>query len=116
MPDREEILRRLTLGDVALIDSLIAGRPTAGPGGLLDHVGEALVKLGALMATDGSCLTWQQTVAEALDAGLTPDEVVDALIVLAPSIGRTRVVAAAPKLAVAVDYDVDAAIDGSADR
>ena len=35
----------------------------------LDWAGEALVKLGALAATDGSDLAWQQTVACALDAG-----------------------------------------------
>ena len=113
MADREEILRRLTLGDAAFLDALIAGRQRQrAPGDCaLDHVGEALLKLGALTVTDGSDLTWQQTVAAALDAGLTADEVVDALVVLAPVIGQTRVMAAAPKVALATGFDVATALE-----
>ena len=93
MPDREEILRRLTLGDVTCLDSLVDERRAVGSGPPLDYVGEALVKLGAL------------------DAGLTADQVVDALVVLAPVIGGTRVVAVAPKLALATGFDVVAALE-----
>ena len=77
----------------------------------MDHVGEALVKLGALTVTDGPDLAWQQVVGAALDAGLTADEVLDALIVLAPIIGRTRVMAVAPKLALATGFDVAGALE-----
>jgi 4-carboxymuconolactone decarboxylase len=111
MADREEILRRLTLGDVGCLESLADSRRMAGGPPGLDHVGEALVKLGALIVTDGSDVTWQQTVSAALDAGVTADQVVDALVVLAPLVGGMRVVAAAPKVALATGYDVDAAIE-----
>lgn len=111
MADREEILRRLTLGDVACLDSLIEERRLADGAPALDFVGEALVKLGALIVTDGSEVTWHHTVAAALDAGLTADQVVDALVVLAPVIGGTRVVAVAPKLALATGFDVASAIE-----
>ena len=111
MADREEILRRLTLGDVAYLDALVSERQRTPSATALDHVGQALVKLGALTVTDGSDLTWQQTVSAALDAGLTADEVVDALVVLAPVIGRTRVMAAAPKVALATGFDVATALE-----
>jgi alkylhydroperoxidase/carboxymuconolactone decarboxylase family protein YurZ len=111
MPDREEILRRLTLGDVTCLDSLVDDRRKVGSTPALDYVGEALVKLGALIVTDGSDVTWHHTVAAALDAGLTADQVVDALVVLAPVIGGTRVVAVAPKLALATGFDVAAALE-----
>ena len=111
MADREEILRRLTLGDVAYLDALVSERQGVPGSAALDHVGQALVKLGALTVTDGSDLAWQQTVAAALDAGLTADEVVDALVVLAPVIGRTRVMAAAPKVALATGFDVATALE-----
>jgi len=111
MADREETLRRLTLGDDAYLDALLDERQARTGDVCLDWVGEALVKLGALAATDGSDLAWQQTVACALDAGLTADEVVDALVVLAPVIGRTRVMAAAPKVALATGFDVEQAIE-----
>ena len=111
MADREEILRRLTLGDVTCLESLIEERRLGDGAPALDFVGEALVKLGALIVTDGSDVTWHHTVAAALDAGLTADQVVDALVVLAPVIGGTRVVAVAPKLALATGFDVASAIE-----
>ena len=42
---------------------------------------------------------------------MTADEVVDALVVLAPVIGRTRVMAVAPKVALATGFDVAAALE-----
>ncbi len=109
--DREEILRRLTLGDAVFLDGLIGDRDGAGEGASLDHVGECLAKLGALIVTDGSEMAWQQTVGAALDAGVTPDEVVDTLVVLAPTVGRTRVITVAPKIARAIGFDVESALE-----
>jgi alkylhydroperoxidase/carboxymuconolactone decarboxylase family protein YurZ len=111
MADREEILRRLTIGDQAYLDAQINRHAEERESGCLDHVGEAVAKLGALTATDGSEATWQATVRAALDAGLTRDEVVDLLVVLAPVVGRTRVISAAPKVAHAIGYDVEAALE-----
>jgi 4-carboxymuconolactone decarboxylase len=111
MAEREEILRRMTLGDVAYLDALVSERQRSPTPAELDYAGQALVKLGALTATDGSDLAWQQAVAAALDAGLTADEVVDALVVLAPVIGQTRVMAAAPKVALATGFDVTTALE-----
>jgi alkylhydroperoxidase/carboxymuconolactone decarboxylase family protein YurZ len=111
MTHREEILRHLTLGDAAYLEELTARRSASADAACLDHVGSALVRLGALVATDGSDLTWQQTVGSALDAGVGPDEIVDALVVLAPVLGRTRIVDVAPKLALAVGYDVRTALE-----
>lgn len=106
MVDREEVFRRLTLGDEAFLDTLIARR-RAGPNPTgLDHARAALVRLGALAATDGSDLSWEQTVGGALNAGVTTDEIVDILVVLAPILGVTRVVSIAPKVAIATGYDV----------
>ena len=44
----------------------------------------------------------------ALDAGATAAEVVDVLAGVLPIVGRPRVVAAAPKLAMALGYDAEA--------
>ena len=53
----------------------------------------------------------QQRVSDALDAGVTFDEIVGSLLALAPGIGIERLVAVAPKLARALDYDIDAALE-----
>ena len=70
MADREEILRRLTLGDVT--SSIARRRPAEGRERPPSTTSARPVKLGALIA-DGSDVTWHHTVAAALDAGLTAD-------------------------------------------
>jgi alkylhydroperoxidase/carboxymuconolactone decarboxylase family protein YurZ len=111
MVDRDELFRRLTLGDASYLEILIRERASLPAGHRLDPTGEVLVKIGALAATDGSGSTWQRTIAAALDAGLTTDQVIDALAVLTPVLGMTRVVEIAPKLALAVGLDVDAMLE-----
>ncbi len=111
MVDREEVLRRLTLGDEAFMDTLLGARRRPPQSALLSHKDDTLLRLGALAASGGSDLTWQQTVGAGLDDGLTPDEVVDALLALAPMIGFTRVVAIAPKIALGLGYDAEAAME-----
>ena len=116
MVDREDILRRLTLGDEDFLDSLIAGRRSRPPSARLSHQDEALVRLGALAATGGSDLSWQHTVGGALAAGLTADQVVEALVVLGPLIGSTQLVAITPKVSLALGYDVEAALEAPGPR
>lgn len=111
MADREEILRRLTLGDTGYLDSLVADRAATPGGSALGHAEEALVRLGALVATDASEPTWQRATRAALDAGLTPDEIVDALLALAPVVGGMRVADVAPKVAHGLGYDVETALE-----
>ena len=109
MADREESLRRLTLGDETFLEGLIDARRTPRPG-QLDAAQAALVRLGALAASGGPEQAFQRTVAAALDAGVSPDQIVDALVCVAPVVGYTRVTAAAPKVAVAIGYDVESGL------
>ncbi len=110
MTSSEEVLRRLTIGDQAYCRAVMS-TGLAEPPRALDARSAALLRLGGLMTTGSTDLMWQQRVGEALDAGLSFDEVVASLVVLAPSIGLERVVAAAPHLALALGYDVDAALE-----
>jgi alkylhydroperoxidase/carboxymuconolactone decarboxylase family protein YurZ len=107
----EEILRRLAIGDPAFFQTLLAADLVGGDRAL-DARGAALLQLGALMAAGSAGPLWQQRVGVALSAGLSFDEVVGALLVLAPTIGMERVVAIAPYVARGLDYDVDAALEG----
>lgn len=114
MLDRETLLRRLASGDRAFVDAYLAARRTTADPAILDHPGEALVVLGAIAATECSDVTWQAAVRTALDAGVTRDEIVDALLVLVPLVGWPRVVAAAPKVGLAIGYDVGAPLEAPA--
>jgi 4-carboxymuconolactone decarboxylase len=74
----------------------------------LDPKTHALVRLGALLAIDAAPASYQWNVDAALAAGATVDEVVGTLVAIAPTVGLTRVVSAAPDVAVALGYDIDA--------
>jgi alkylhydroperoxidase/carboxymuconolactone decarboxylase family protein YurZ len=47
----------------------------------------------------------------ALAAGATEDEIADILVAIAPVTGLSRVVAAAPEVAIALGYDIAAALE-----
>ena len=63
-------------------------------------------------AVDAAPISYQSSVELALAAGATVDEIVGCLIAVAPIIGLARVVSAAPELALALGYDVEAALEG----
>jgi alkylhydroperoxidase/carboxymuconolactone decarboxylase family protein YurZ len=48
-----------------------------------------------------------------LAAGATEDEIADVLLAIAPVAGLGRVVAAAPEVATALGYDIQAALEES---
>jgi 4-carboxymuconolactone decarboxylase len=110
MTTSEEVLRRLTIGDPSYCRAVMVTDLGEAPR-MLDARGAALLRLGGLITNGSAGPMWQQRVGEALDAGLDFDEIVGSLMVLAPSIGLERVVAAAPNLARALGYDVDAALE-----
>lgn len=106
----EEVLRRLTIGDRSFCHSLVADEPRA-VARTLDPRSLALLRLGATMSAGTSGPIWRQRVSDALESGLSSDEIVEALTDLAPTIGIDRVVAIAPDLALALGFDVDAALE-----
>jgi alkylhydroperoxidase/carboxymuconolactone decarboxylase family protein YurZ len=110
MGDYKEHLRRLAVHDDALVRDLL-GEEDAGKGSILDARTEALVRIAATVAADGALASFQYVVADALAAGATNDEIVATLESLTPVTGSLRVVQCAPKLALALDYDVEEALE-----
>ena len=110
MSTSEEVLRRLSIGDPAYCRTLMSA-DLMEPVPALDARSVALLRLGGSLTAGLLGPIWQQRVSDALGAGLTFDEIVASLVTLAPSIGVDRVVAAAPDLAHALGYDVDAALE-----
>ena len=104
----EEVLRRLTIGDPAYCRALMSADPDASR---LDARSVALLRLGGSIAAGSMGPMWRQRVSEALDAGISFDEIVAALPALAPTIGIERVVTVAPELARALGYDIDSALE-----
>ena len=111
MADHEQTLRRLALNDEQIVASLLAQSGPEIAGGCRDPQTRALVRLAAVIASDGTCASYQSVVDSALAAGASVEDVIGVLIAVAATIGSARVVAAAPLLARAVGFDVDAAFD-----
>jgi 4-carboxymuconolactone decarboxylase len=104
----EEKLRRLSMNDTERVLHL--------PLVALDTKTRAMLDLAVLIALDGPATAFEMTADVAIAAGATEDELVEILIAAAPLVGTAHVVAAAPKLALAIGYDVEAALEGQALR
>ena len=107
----QETLRRLAMIDEAFVQEQAGlGLGLAGTQAL-DPKTAALLQLGASVAigAPGACLQW--STGRALAAGATDEEIADVLLVIAPVAGLGRVVAAAPDVATALGYDIEAALD-----
>ena len=68
---------------------------------------DLLVRLGALLALGAATSTLRATVDRAIEAGVTETEIVGVLIAVAPALGLARVVSSAPRLALAIGYDIE---------
>jgi alkylhydroperoxidase/carboxymuconolactone decarboxylase family protein YurZ len=110
MGDYKEHLRRLAVHDDALVSELLADEHRA-TRSTFDARTEALVRVAATIASDGAPASFQCVVDNALAAGATTDEIVATLEALTPVTGSVRVVQCAPKLALALGYDVEAALE-----
>jgi alkylhydroperoxidase/carboxymuconolactone decarboxylase family protein YurZ len=111
MDERERTLRSLALHDDDVIRSILAVEMGHWKASCIDARTHALVRLGALIALDAPVVAFQACTATALAAGATADDIVDALIAVAPIAGEARLVAAASALALAIGYDIDAAFE-----
>jgi 4-carboxymuconolactone decarboxylase len=99
------------MNDDQLVASILAQcAPTTG-GRCRNPQTLALIRLAALIASTGTPGSYQSAVESALAAGAPVEDVVGVLVAVAPTIGSARLVAAAPLLARAVGFDVDAAFD-----
>ena len=107
----QEILRRLAIVDEDFVEGQ-AGLGLA-PAGLsaLDPKTAMLLQLAALAAIGSSEGSLQWSTGRALAAGASEDEIAEVLLVIAPVAGLSRVVAAAPEVAMTLGYDIDAALE-----
>jgi 4-carboxymuconolactone decarboxylase len=99
----ERLLCRLSLHDERSVRAALADPELAA----LDPKVQALVGLGALLAVDAATVSVRLAVELAAGAGATEEEIVGVLLAIAPSVGNARTVAVAPRLALALGYDVE---------
>lgn len=107
----QETLRRLAIMDEGFVEDeaglgLGLARVSA-----LDPKTAALLRVGACVAIGSSAVCLEWSAGRALAAGASEDEIADVLLAIVPVAGLGRVVSAAPEVAIALDYDIAAALE-----
>jgi 4-carboxymuconolactone decarboxylase len=110
----QDALNRMAVGEMDLLAEGLELRAQWQERSGLDARSFALVKLAALIALDAPPASYVWQVANALDAGATPADLVGVLIAIAPQVGGPRIVAAAPELMVALGLSLPEGTDGPA--
>lgn len=106
----KDVLRCLAVNDRRFISQALID-PMPGSPASLDPKIRSLVRVAAMVARDGTVETFRWTISDALEAGADADEIVGVLLAVAPLIGVARVAASTPKVALALDYDLDEALE-----
>jgi 4-carboxymuconolactone decarboxylase len=107
----QETLRKLAMIDEGFVEDQAGLGLGLAKTSALDLKTAALLQMGVSVAigSPAVCLEWSTT--RALAAGATEEEIADVLLAIAPVAGLGRVVAAAPEVAIALGYDVAAALE-----
>jgi len=102
--DHTEQLRRLAINDTAFAELCLRDADSMPVG--LDPKTHALIRLAALIAVGGSEPSFGAHADAAISAGASAAEIVEVLVGIVPTVGLPRVVEAAPKVGMALGYDV----------
>jgi alkylhydroperoxidase/carboxymuconolactone decarboxylase family protein YurZ len=78
----------------------------------LDGRTKALVKLAALIALDAPPASYARLVADAVETGATPEDILAVLREVGAQVGAPRVVAAAPEIMLALGLPLPAVEKG----
>jgi 4-carboxymuconolactone decarboxylase len=114
MQSSEEVLRRLAIGDRTLIAALAGSGGTHPVAARLDELTESLVRVAVLVPLDAPQSSYQAAVEAAMRAGASLEDLLATLLATVEAVGVPRAVAAAPRIALAAGYDVDAAFEQAA--
>jgi hypothetical protein len=102
----EDILRKLAIHDDCYVESILADEARNLEASCLEPKTHALVRIGALIGIDAATAAYVWSTDAGLRDGATIAEVIGTLIAVLPAVGTGRVVTAAPRLGLAVGYDV----------
>ena len=111
MSGYEETLRKLSVRDNSYVCLLLSDDYANEVASHLDGKTHALVRVAALAAVDAAPASYMEAIKAAGVCGASSDEIVGCLISILPAVGVARVVSAAPKVGLALGYDLDAALE-----
>lgn len=100
--DTHQTLTGVATGDVSMLENMLGLRESLLESTTLDSRTFALVKIASLIALDAPPASYAWQVANALEEGATPEDILAVLVAVAPQVGGPKVVAAAPEIMVAL--------------
>ena len=90
MDDYQETLRRLAIPDTGFIERLLRDPGENAARSRIDARAFALVRIAALVTADATTASFAAACQDALQAEVTPEEIVGTLIAVLPLIGAAR--------------------------
>ncbi len=107
MDPADELMRRLAFTDEKVLGMVLTRRVGTDRRTELSSKVELLVRLAALLAVGAAAPSLREAVGQTFAAGATTNEIVGALVAVGPTIGLAGLVASAPRLAMAIGYDLE---------
>jgi 4-carboxymuconolactone decarboxylase len=107
----QETLRRLAMIDEGFVEDQAGLGFGLVKASALDPRTVALLHVAVSVATGSPAVCLEWSTGRALAAGASEDEIADVLLAIAPVAGLGRVVGAAPEVAIALGYDIAAALE-----
>ena len=111
MQKHEITLCKIAIADDRYVEEVLSNDRANLTASTLEAKAHALVRLGALIAIDAEAPAYMWTLEAARRAGASDDELVGCLLAALPMLGVARIVSAAPKLGLAMGFDVASALE-----
>ena len=105
--DTHQTLSGVSAGKLDFLEQAMGLREIDLEASGLDSRTFALVKIAALIALDAPPASYAWQVANALEEGVTPEDILGVLKAVAPQVGGPRTVAAAPEIMLALGLALD---------
>src|SRR5215470_17845927 len=109
--ETKSVLSGLAMGDVDVLGEALELREAAREASGLDPRSYAMVKIAALVALDSPPASYLWQVSNALDAGVTPKDILGVLKAIVWQVGGPRAISAAPEIMVALGLSLPAGQD-----
>src|SRR3954451_13073763 len=104
--DTRDAFAGIAAGDAEVLASAVGLREANRESSGLDGRTFALVKIAALVALDAPSSSYAWQVSNALEEGVTPEDLLGMLRAIVPQVGGPRVMAAAPELMEALGLPI----------
>lgn len=106
--DTEQAFLGIAQHDPEALEELVQARAENVAASGLDPRTYAMANIAALVALDAAPASYVWQIGLALDAGVTPEDVLGLLVAVGPTVGNAKIVAAAPEIALALGIDLEA--------